>query len=158
MSRIKGDRHLFRVSYILKMCLSPLIIMGIVFMICQKNIEASNQVCFKGQCINVEIMRTRQEHSRGLQFRKTLDADSGMLFVFEKSYPYSFWMKDTLIPLDIIWIDESKKVIHIAHNVPPCKELPCPTYIPLSKALYILEVNAGYANKLGLQVGDIIKI
>ncbi len=144
----------------IKRLISPLILgmMIMTFFSCQTNIEASNQVCLKGQCLNVEIMRTREEHSRGLQFRKTLDENSGMLFVFEKSYPYSFWMKDTLIPLDIVWIDESKKVVYIAHNVPPCQELLCPTYTPLSEARYVLEVNAGYTNKIGLQVGDSIKI
>jgi len=117
-----------------------------------------NQVCFKGKCIDVEIAQTMQERMRGLQGREVLPEDAGMFFVFPKSARHSFWMKDTLIPLDIIWIDDNQEVVHIQHSAVPCKEDPCSVYIPGKKALYVLEVNEGGARKYGIEVGSRIKI
>lgn len=114
----------------------------------------ADQVCFSRKCVNVEIVREREEIRRGLQFRNSLGVDNGMLFIFSKSWPYAFWMKDTLIPLDMVWMDYGRRIIHIEHNVPPCKEDPCPRYEPGHPALYVLEINAGYAKKLGLKIGD----
>ena len=116
--------------------------------------QSQDQVCFGNKCVKVEIVQKEEELHRGLQFRKSLDPDSGMLFVFKKSGPYAFWMKDTLIPLDMIWMDDTRKVVHIEHNVPPCVADPCPRYSPGREALYVLEINAGYVQKLGLQLGD----
>ncbi len=113
-----------------------------------------NQVCFKDNCFNVEVVQKKEELHRGLQFRKSLDADHGMLFIFQKSGPYAFWMKDTLIPLDMIWMDYGRRVVHIEHDVPPCAADPCPRYPPGHEALYVLEINAGYAEKLELRLGD----
>lgn len=113
-----------------------------------------NKVCFKDQCVRVEVVQKKDELSRGLQFRRSMGADEGMLFVFSNSQAYSFWMKDTWIPLDIIWLDYSKRVVHIAKNVPPCKSDPCPIYTPSSEALYVVEVNGKYADRLGVRIGD----
>ena len=113
-----------------------------------------NQVCFKDRCLSVELAVTRKEMERGLQRRASLDPRKGMLFIFPREGPYSFWMKDTLIPLDMIWLDESRKVVYIAHQVQPCRSDPCPSYTPSSKALYVLEINAGYAQKLDIHEGD----
>ena len=114
-----------------------------------------NQVCFGDKCVQVEVVRKEEELHRGLQFRTSLAPDSGMLFVFQKSWSYAFWMKDTLIPLDMIWLDDARRVVHIEHNVPPCTADPCPRYPPGHEALYVLEINAGYADQLGLKIGDI---
>ncbi len=114
-----------------------------------------NQVCFKDNCFNVEVVQKKEELHRGLQLRKSLDPDSGMLFVFSQSRPYAFWMKDTLIPLDMIWMDYGRRIVHIEHNVPPCVADPCPRYTPQHEALYVLEINAGYARKIGIQLGDL---
>jgi uncharacterized membrane protein (UPF0127 family) len=117
--------------------------------------EQQDQVCFPRKCFNVEVVQKEEELRRGLQFRKSLDRGSGMLFIFKESWPYAFWMKDTLIPLDMIWMDDTRKVVHVEHNVPPCTMDPCPSYPPKQAALYVLEINAGYAEKFGLQIGDI---
>ena len=63
-------------------------------------------------------------------------------------------MKETLIPLDMIWMDYARRVVFIAADVPPCKSDPCPTYTPPRDALYVLEVNAGYTQKNSIKVGD----
>ena len=120
----------------------------------QSTAQPVDQVCFKDKCVEVEVVQKEEELRRGLQFRKSLDPDRGMLFIFQKSWPYAFWMKDTLIPLDMIWIDDARKIVYIEHDVPPCATDPCPSYPPKHEALYVLEINAGYAAKLGLQLGD----
>ncbi|HBO97016.1 MAG TPA: hypothetical protein DE315_03835 [Candidatus Omnitrophica bacterium] len=116
--------------------------------------RTADQVCFGDKCVQVEVVRKEEELHRGLQFRTSLAPDGGMLFVFQKSGPYAFWMKDTLIPLDMIWMDSERRIVHIEHNVPPCAADPCPRYPPSGPALYVLEINAGFAAKLGLKVGD----
>ena len=113
---------------------------------------AQNQVCFPDHCFKVEVVEKNEDRRRGLQFRKSLSEDAGMLFVFETSYPYSFWMKDTLIPLDMIWLDYARRVVHIESHVPPCRQDPCATYTPSSAALYVLEISAGQAEKMGLSL------
>lgn len=116
-----------------------------------------NKVCFKGRCVNVEIVEKQEDLRQGLQFRKFLEHDAGMFFILHESKRHSFWMKDTLIPLDIIWIDKEQKVVHISADTPPCKKGPCPIFTPLTPASYVLEVNAGYAAVLGAQAGDVVE-
>src|SRR5262249_28305863 len=81
----------------------------------------------------------------------------GILFFFPQAGEYPFWMKNTLIPLDMIWIDEGKRIAHIAHDVPPCKADPCPNYPPNAHAKYVLELAAGVAAKHHLKDGDILR-
>ena len=93
--------------------------------------------------------------SRGLMFREKMDADKGMLFIFEKEGEYPFWMKNTLIPLDIIWINEDKEVVFISENAQPCnEEYSCSSINPGNNAKYVLEINGGISEKIGLKIGD----
>ena len=131
------------------------ILLFIVFNGCSpQSRQAKNQVCFKDMCVDVEVVQNTEDLTRGLQFRESLDANKGMLFIFPHSRRQSFWMKDTFIPLDMIWINQALEVVHIARDVPPCRADPCPTYVPSLAALYVLEVNAGGAADLGITVGD----
>lgn len=112
-------------------------------------------VCFKQACFDVEVVQTAIERQRGLMFRDSLDSNVGMLFVFEESSKYGFWMKNTLIPLDIIWIDENKTITDIKENVLPCESnQTCPIYSPSNNALYVLEINSGKVKENNLSVGD----
>ncbi len=106
-----------------------------------------------GKPLQVEIARTPTARARGLMFRATLPEDYGMLFIFERPGKNQFWMKNTLIPLDILWMDDRKRIIHIAYQVPPCKLDPCPLYGPTADSHYVLEVKAGVAHKRGLRIG-----
>jgi len=87
-------------------------------------------------------------------FREKLDSNKGMLFIFDREGEYPFWMKNTLIPLDIIWINEKKEVVFISENTQPCEKDPCLSVNPGKNAEYILEVNGGAAQKIGLNMGD----
>ena len=120
-------------------------------------------VCFEKNCFVVEIADTNYKREFGLMNRTFLDKDKGMLFVFDKEDYYSFWMKDTLIPLDIIWINSNKEVVFIKENALPCnlfeKKLnqkygKCETYISDKKAKYVLEINNGLVKELNIKVGD----
>lgn len=112
-----------------------------------------SKVCFK-QCFSVELAKNESERERGLMFRTSLDINSGMLFIFSESKIYNFWMKDTLIPLDMIWINENKTVVYIQENAQPCHTDDCTEYYPDKPALYVLEVNAGVVSNEGIKVGD----
>jgi uncharacterized membrane protein (UPF0127 family) len=89
-------------------------------------------------------------------FRENLEWNRGMLFVFDEERTLSFWMKNTLIPLDMLFIDADLRIIDVKENVPPCKEDPCPSYTSEQPAKYVLEVNSGFALKNNLEIGDMI--
>ncbi len=117
--------------------------------------EKYGRVCFRDNCFSTEMARTDTERTRGLMFRESLATDGGMLFVFDREDTYPFWMKNTLIPLDIIWINKSKEVVFIAENVQLCQTEICPNINPNNKAAkYVLEINGGLALKIGLKIGD----
>lgn len=113
-----------------------------------------SSVCVKNDCFLVEIADDPSEREIGLMGRDSLDAKSGMLFVFEQEGVYKFWMKNTLIPLDMIWIDGNNKIVFIKENAEPCKTDTCETFGPNEKAKYVLEINGGLAEKMKLKIGD----
>ena len=102
----------------------------------------------------VEVPDDVDEHMTGLMFRQHLPWNSGMLFAYNSEELRSFWMKNTLIPLDMIFVDDNSEIIDIIESVPPCEQDPCPSYPSKEPAQYVLEVNAGFAQQNGVQVGD----
>lgn len=106
-----------------------------------------------GQRYNVEIAATQQALQKGLMFREHLPRDRGMLFIFDQEYPLAFWMKNTRIPLDILYFNREGILVDQKRHVPPCKADPCPTYQSASPAQYVLELNAGEAERLHLENG-----
>ena len=108
-----------------------------------------------GTIINAEIADTQRKRAEGLMFREHLPRDRGMLFTFGQAQPWTFWMKNTKIPLDIIWMNEKKQVIHIMHRVPICTRTDdgCPQYQPNDPALYVLELGSGEAERLKIERG-----
>jgi len=120
--------------------------------------SGKGRVCFRGECFELEVVSSPEDRSRGLMFRESLARSAGMLFVFEEKGVYPFWMKNTLIPLDIIWIDSSGRVVDIKENAQPCKEGLCPDYVPAGRADRVLELNAGSVKRTGLRVGDTVRL
>lgn len=109
-----------------------------------------------GHTLDVEVMVSPQDRAMGLMFRPSLPEDKGMLFIFEYSEFHGIWMKNCKFPIDIVWLDEDRRIVHVAESVPPCKADPCPAYEPLRRALYVLELNAGQARQEGAIVGATI--
>lgn len=113
------------------------------------------QVIFpNGFTVDVEIVADDELRAQGLMYRDHLRPGAGMLFFFLEEEEHGFWMKNTLIPLDMIWIDRNRKIVHIKNDVPPCRVPICPSYTPGVPSLYVLEVAAGVAKQQGLEVGD----
>lgn len=120
--------------------------------------NSQNQVCFGSHCFFVEIAKTPAEREKGLMNRSELDKDKGMFFIFDKEGIYPFWMENTLIPLDMIWIDINNKVVFIGSDIQPCKSLICPSVVPTGVARYVLEVNTGICKGISLKIGDQLNI
>ncbi len=109
----------------------------------------------KDQAVRVDIAADDRTRARGLSGRLELDPDAGMVFLFAKADTYNFWMKDMYLPLDMIWINNGH-VVDITENIPAPSlgEMKLPLYSPKEPANIVLEVNAGYAQKHNIQIGD----
>lgn len=118
----------------------------------------SKQACLNNECFNVEIADSYYERMKGLMDREKLDENNGLLFIFPEENTWGFWMKNTLIPLDIIWVDENMKIVHIKENAHPCEEIPCPIYLPKTKAKYVLEINSGLVSELNITESSTFKL
>lgn len=108
----------------------------------------------KGRRFYVEVAADDESRARGLMFRDAMGADRGMLFVFEREEMLAFWMRNTRIPLDILYFDDERQLVSIAAGVPPCTTQRCPSYPSTGPARYVLEINAGIARTLGVSKGD----
>lgn len=107
-----------------------------------------------GERYAVEIADDDAERARGLMFRDTLPAGRGMLFIHEREEPQAYWMKNTRIPLDILYFDDARRLVSQQRDVPPCSLGDrCPPYPSEAPARYVLELNAGEAGRLRLQNG-----
>lgn len=112
-----------------------------------------------GKRYSVEVAVTDAERERGLMFRDALPADSGMLFVHDRQEPQAYWMKNTRIPLDILYFDNARRLVSQQRDVPPCSlGDACPPYPSEAPARYVLELNAGEAARLGLKQGEALRI
>ena len=103
--------------------------------------------------INAELADDNQERAKGLMFREHLNENSGMLFIFENEEQQTFWMKNTLIPLDIIFIDKAFKIIDIKYAI-PCDKDPCRLYESTKPAKYVLEMNGNFTSINNIKIGD----
>jgi hypothetical protein len=111
-----------------------------------------------GHRFSTELATDDASREHGLMMRTQLPADHSMLFVFPDSEPRWFWMKNTLVPLDILYFDADRKLVSMQLDVPPCKADPCPSYPSDAPARYVLELAAGTARTIGAQTGDALTI
>jgi len=103
--------------------------------------------------VKAEIADTTLKQIKGLMFRKNLPKNEGMLFVFDQDGFHGVWMMNMSFPIDIIWVDNEKKVVDVVKDAQPCRLL-CPTYRPKEKARYVLEVNANFTEKHKVKIGS----
>lgn len=120
----------------------------------KENSKKFAKVFFGKKCFNVEVASSNLERKSGLMGREKLGIDDGMLFVFEISGKYNFWMKSTRISLDIIWISSDSKVVFIKNNAQPSSGEICERIAPNITAKYVLEINSGLADKFDIKKGD----
>jgi uncharacterized membrane protein (UPF0127 family) len=113
----------------------------------------------KGKRFNVEIADQEAERQRGLMFRDEMPAENGMIFIHEELAPQAYWMKNTKIPLDILYFDDSLRLVSAQQRVPPCSMGDrCPPFPSEGPARYVLELNAGLVEELGVKPGDELKL
>lgn len=103
--------------------------------------------------IEIEVADDDQKRARGLMYRKSIPENGGMLFTHDREQIQSFWMKNTYIPLDIIFINNEKEIVTIHPNTRPMKEW---SYASTEPALYVVEVNAGFCTRHNIKTGDTI--
>lgn len=138
-------------------CSFALVSMGVAYAAAPTSAPPTSDdsgVILREHRIGVEIAADDASRAHGLMDRTSMPDDHGMLFVFPDSAVRTFWMKDTLIPLDMLFLDARGKIVTLLRDVPPCKADPCPIYPSTQPARYVLELNGGGAARLGAREGD----
>jgi uncharacterized membrane protein (UPF0127 family) len=126
---------------------------------CQANGTISGPyVDFEGHRYVVDIADDDRSRAQGLMFVDEMAENRGMFFIFPSEAPRSFWMRNTRIPLDIIYLDRNLRVVSISADTPPCRTRRCPSYPSEGPAQFVLELNAGQAAAIGLDPGDQIQV
>ena len=100
---------------------------------------------------DMELKTSNMDRAEGMMWRKSMEENQGMLFIMDRAEPQSFWMRNTYIPLDIIFIDQQKRILNIRKNAKPQTLDPQPSQ---GDALYVFEIIGGLSDKLGIQPGD----
>jgi uncharacterized protein len=136
-----------------------LLLLPFCFLFCQSSghkIESVQpSVVFPdGFMVNTDVAATDQEKALGLMFVSSLEDGKGMLFLNDEESRNPFWMKNCLISLDIIWLDDNGTIVDISPNLQPCKADPCPNYFPSASYKKVLEVRGNLAKEHKLTVGD----
>jgi uncharacterized membrane protein (UPF0127 family) len=122
-------------------------------------LQSKPWVEIRGQRFIVEVADSNEERARGLMFRDTLEKDTGMLFIHTNEEPQAYWMKNTHIPLDILYFNKDRKLVSAQERVPPCSAGDrCPPYPSEGAALYVLELNAGSVELFKIKAGDELKV
>ncbi len=140
-----------------------LLVLPFVLEICFSNkamaqeLPITAQVNIGGQIIDLEVAKTPEQMEKGLMFRRNLPNNRGMLFIFQYSMIPRFWMKNTLIPLDMVFLLKNK-VQTVLAKVPPCTNDPCKTYSPGLLVDRVIEMPAGRAKDLAIKKGDLVYI
>jgi uncharacterized membrane protein (UPF0127 family) len=150
---VKKENRFIILDYIL----AALFLIGIIYMYEVRRVPSDGSTSI-GTRSNVPMplsllyARTSAEQELGLGQRASLPADEGMLFVFDTPNYYAFWMKDMSFPIDMIWLDADYRIVYIASNVSPATYPH--TFSPPAPSSYVLETNAGYAQKNNLSIGE----
>ncbi|MGC8888985.1 MAG: DUF192 domain-containing protein [Candidatus Micrarchaeia archaeon] len=108
-----------------------------------------------GKKLHLLVADSFPKHMLGLMYMRSIKESEGMLFIFSRNAYHGIWMRNMLFPIDIIWLDEKFEVVDIVENAEPCQSIfGCKTYMPISQARYVIELNAGSSKKLGIKKGS----
>lgn len=117
--------------------------------------QYNQTVCVGKQLFNTEIADTVEKMQKGMMHRTEIQENQAMLFVYPTPQKMSFWMKNTLIPLDMLFFDAGGILQEIKHDIPPCKTQTCPIYpSELANNQFVLEIKGGLSKQRGIQIGD----
>ncbi|MFT4304497.1 MAG: DUF192 domain-containing protein [Candidatus Woesearchaeota archaeon] len=133
-----------------------IVFLGFYYLYKNHDFKSYNQVgeaCINDICIELEIVKTDKEREKGLMYIDYLPQNQGMLFIFEDEDKHAFWMKNTFISLDIIWINKDYEIVDII-SANPCTDLECEIYKPRGEALYVIEVNKNFARENNIFIGN----
>lgn len=115
-----------------------------------------------GKLFDVQIADTGARHMRGLMFQDPLPYDAGMIFIFDSPSRHSLWMMNMQFSIDMIWFDTDGRAVHIEEDVPPCQSaletVTCPSYLPDSDSLYILEATTGFVQMHNIGLGSVLEL
>ena len=132
---------------------------GVLLLTAGCGAEGKDSVGLSGHRYQVEVVTTEEARVRGLMFVEHMPADHGMLFVYPDAWPRAFWMKNCRIPLDILYFDAEARFVSAHYRVPTCHaQANCPSYPSEGAARYVLELNAGVGEALGLKPGDVLTL
>jgi uncharacterized membrane protein (UPF0127 family) len=135
--------------------LSPLLVaLALIPAVAPAEVQTTALVLPSGKQLEAELMISGPDRAKGLMFRDSLPEDRVLLFVFERLAFHGIWMKNCRFAIDILWLDEERRIVHVETGVPPCPGSPCPSYQPMRKGLYVVEMLSGKAEREGLSVGD----
>ncbi len=142
-----------RIIFLVLMAL--LLISGAMLFNAPKRTEIIEVRFPSGAKLQAEVADTPEKLLFGLAFRESLSEDGGMIFLFEQSGLHKVWTKGFQFPVDLIWVDESKQIVHVKEGVEPCLEDPCPWHgPPPENARYVIEANKGFIEKAQAVVGE----
>lgn len=155
--RFKGVAEKKRIFFLLVMAL--LLISGALLFNAPEQTQIITVKFPAGTDLKAEVADTPEKLLFGLAFRNFLPSDEGMVYIFGESGPHQVWTKEFQFPVDIMWVDESKKVVHIVEKAPPCMgKSQCPWYGPPPQdARYVIETNAGFVEQADVAVGNQLK-
>ena len=145
-----------RIIFLIVMAL--LLITGALMFNAPEQTEVISIAFPNGGMLNAEVADTPEKLLFGLAFRRALPPDGAMLYIFDESGPHRVWTKEFQFPVDVIWLDESKVVVHVVKDAVPCMEDRCPWYGPPPRdARYVVESNVGFIDQEKVKVGDTVK-
>lgn len=122
-----------------------------------QSLPITAQAEIEGETIQLEVASTPEQQAMGFMFRPSIPDDRGMLFPFDPPRPVQFWMRNVVVPLDMVFLRDGE-VQAVAENVPPCTTPRCPVYGPATAVDQVLELRGGRATELGIEKGDRLSI
>ncbi|HKE61555.1 MAG TPA: DUF192 domain-containing protein [Nitrospira sp.] len=144
---------------IITMILLAVLLMGVSMLLIPRDEAKTIIVTFpNGTEIEVEVADTPEKLLFGLAFQEALPSNGGMIYIFEATGPHRVTTKEYRFPVDMIWVDESRHIVSMAENIPPCRQDTCPWHGSLSEGVrYLIQTQAGFIQRQGLAVGGELK-
>lgn len=153
------EENVSRSAHYLRRAIQWLIIIGViallsvgVFNIIQQQLRPKQMVAIGNASVQAEVVDTPEARAKGLSGRSSISSEEGMLFVFGEDKEWAIWMKEMKFPIDIVWLDSDKKVVHFAENIQPDAE-PYVEYKPPLPTRYVLELQAGKVKQADIRIG-----